>query len=495
MMFLGIDNGQPQHCNTVTHVAGVGRAAYLRVGLRGSLPPAGCAVTLQSDNGDGAISLALQVSEGKGKENRVVILADEVQAASPKGVRAQGALIVHQRRSVDDGLHNFLNRVAEPRTYVIKKGLAEAEISAALPPGTCVLVREGESETVRAGRAVAAARGSRTVVGQARALNKNRAWNVLVFNPAETTLPYALKLNEGDWEQKVIEAAPPGDCVVRASLRSDDVWSVLKAVVEAENASVSIGRAGGQPLDIPVLPMTVLWGGTALFAAEIETTFDLTASGSSNNTAIRIRLVADPVCSPIAPDLSDAVVLARIANGSSSDPDLVMIEPCDQGAGDALDRLPAWKLGGGEPIEALMVAPGNTRGDQAAFYSRWRAGDHVLLRLDQGRLPLILGAPRRRLKAHEDVEADVVLQGQKLLQIAQSDGENKRTAITLDGSGHAHVLAPDELKLNDGVTLVPDKMTIHHETTIGKKATMEGEVSIKGKTTIGGDLEVGQAGG
>src|SRR4051794_11714536 len=121
MIFLDIDNGQPQHCNTVTHVARAGQAAYLRVGLHGSLPPAGCAVTLQSDNDGEAIPLTLHISEGNKKEDRVVILEDEVQAASPKGVRAQGALIVHQRRPVDDGLNNFLKRVANPRTYVIKK--------------------------------------------------------------------------------------------------------------------------------------------------------------------------------------------------------------------------------------------------------------------------------------------------------------------------------------------------------------------------------------
>lgn len=502
MIFLHIDGGQSHACNMVTHVVRHGQAGHLRVRLQGDPPPIQrrCTATLRSDHGDGSvIPLTLhtyeEADEAKGGGNVILAGGQGTQVVPPEGVDTRGALLVHQRRR-DAGLHDFLSRVAHPRTYVLAMNLAEREIEAALSPGTCVLVRAGESEAIRASRAVAAmARGARTLVGQTRTLTDG-AWKVLIFNPAETILPHALTLNEEDWERTVIEAAPTGDFVIRAKLRSDDAWSVLNDLIQAIEASVSINRAGRPPLNIPSWPMTVRLGDTALFAADVDTTFDLTTRGDSNNTTIRIRLVADPVCPSVVPDLSGVVVLAQIASGPSNEPHLIKVEPSDEGDEEALDRLPTWKSGDGEPIEALMAVPGNTRGDQAAFYSRWRAGDQVLLRLDDGRLPLVLGAPRRRLDDHEgDAGADVVLQGQKLLQIAQREGEKKRTTITLDGNGCADVIAPDRLKLNDGVTLVPNKMTIHHETAIERKVSIDGDVSITGGTTIAGELEVGQAGG
>ncbi|MCS3479382.1 hypothetical protein M2212_006228 [Bradyrhizobium elkanii] len=459
-------------CGRVDHVVSVGQAAFLLLRaevnegfLRGL--SRGDAIALTDQNGNSRDFELASLSRTTDGKTVLRMTVPEKAETVPRGVDKQRSITVHQRRH-GQSLTTLLDQVASPRSFApIRQGMASADIEAAIPVGGCVVTWSGESSALRSARGVAAlAKGSGVVIGAARGM-ADETWRVVTYNPSDTG-EMVLELPADVWWLSSGNDAPDEGFSLFSELSVDAQWELLERLLKSDNPTLEAG--GG--LSIPLLPMTVRHGERASFVSQIVTTFDLTRVTGRINTRFDLRIVPDPkhqlaitmtaACQPI-------LVLGHVAGPGKHDR-LVAIEPVTEGVAAEPTGLPVWQSGDGQPLEAVQPIPGYVREKQSALYSRWSKGDLVLVSLTEGNIPVLLGAPRKRMDIYEtDNGPDVVLHGTRLRHIAESGDAANRTMLELGGDGRVAIAAPAQLDLANGMMVKPATVEIQRDVVVNGK--------------------------
>lgn len=465
-------------CLRVEHVVRVGQAAYLLVYLHGlnegslrEVSPMESVIIGDSEGNTRSLKLVALARATDGQTALRVGIPEKVEQA-PQGVDKLGSITVHQRRR-HQSLTTLLAQVAAPRAHAeVRRGMASADIEGAIVPGGCIVTWSGESSLMRSARAVAAmARGSRVVVGEARAL-EDEAWRIVTFNPGDVDKNMILDLPTNHWSLAVGLGELCNGLSLQAESVVEEQWHLLESLLKSSTSTHEVADG----LSIPVLPMTVRSNDKALFSSEIITSFELTRKAGLINTRFELRVTPDPKheIRAAALNLQPITVLGRIV-GPGAHAQLVAIEPAtsSQRVAEELSLLPAWQSGDGEPLEAVQPVPGYVRENQAALYSRWQRGDLVLVSLSEGNVPIMLGAPRQRIDIYEtDTGPDVVLHGKRLRHIAETDDAANRTVLELCGDGSVAIAAPTKLDLANAMVVKPATVEIQRD------------VEVKGKVDV-----------
>jgi len=387
------------------------------------------------------------------------------------------ALTLYQRKD-EEPVIEFVNRWLSPLKLPAPDAFVgrPADLERVFPVGGCLLQPADGDIDYRI--ALIQARGgeqSPTYAGLFEA--PKNGWGWYAHCPGTTDVNHFCVLNPEAWEPAAAPAPARAD-------RFRQVRWVTRTIRIAPNEQAGWLSAliGGEPQALaddatnkaatPFRPMTVRWGedGPDLFCHSLEFMFTFNIAESEPNTQIFLGLsCCRQHIGAIGTRGDTTLILAEFQRWlGAGQPFLALVSPLTDAAG-ALPGFPRWQMqaGNSEGLTAAMLAPGFVRPGYSAFSALMKNKDLVVVQVQGGQLPVILGSLQRFRDGQKD---DLLLSAEKLaISAVKPDGADAQTSLSLSNDGKAKVAAVESLQLGETVLVKSAELSISSDTKIGGK--------------------------
>lgn len=414
---------------------------------------------------------------------------------NPEGSNLPDTHLKVTQRNKSETLTSFVNRFqsATPLSEPTGKDGNLDHFQQVLPEGACLLASPGETPQELSEKVFGLLRKkSPSIVGCSKGLHQDN-FHFVTFNPGASDSNWIYQVSSEYWK---LSSSTSSDIQLLGTFWADDLLTVLKSLQNPESKRLKFGQSESD--SCPILPSTLAINGRFFFCDSLA--FELLVSDDEIQTSkskkkINLCIYLNAQNAPFRYVSDGSIETSQLILGAFEkwvdeveSCGLVLIRPVKQGDVQVSQHktLAQWGMNTGENKDehliASFVVPGFVREKHSAWYTRLQPGDLVVVRVQNGSSPCVVGSfQSRRSRLEEESGPEVQVAGtQVALCTVEDDGNSAETYLNLSQSGVAMLKGKDKIQ---GVA----EEAVLLETIVIKKE----QSSFQGRVEVDGELDVG----